>query len=644
MERVARERPPHWETEHKMPGNGLPEPSTRDADAVEPVTQPNVQGVYYQKSWALIIGINDYGGRHAPLLNARNDATKLAELCRETYRFEEVHTLYDEEATGATITGWLRDELPARTHRDDRVFIFFAGHGITQETSNGGKRGYLVPHEARKGKYADYINMDELLDACALMPAKHILIILDCCFSGIAAVTARASPPRPPAVLDDVYLRRITELGAWQILTAGASDELAADSGILPGHSAFTSALLAGLLTEADTNDDGLITASELADYVAPRVSRETHRYGQGQTPFFNYLMGSQQGNFVFFVPGKTPRIPSAPSKLTGIDPPALSWMGTLKAILFERTWLLFKGKVVLGPMERLWGILAFLMILLVFRELPQLSNPQAAVNIATPSVGPTQESGISTSDPILETTPAIVTPSPKTPESEDIDSIPSVTSTQEIVTPDGFFYIGEGLSIEEFKEYVLEFDFGTVPPHAIVLGHTSDPWTLEARNASQPPEGAWNAGERSTNVYNKRLLQLEIIMRYFKEVLGWDRGPHLYIDDRYIWLFTPMDVDGFHSASGNQFSGGYSIGIKIIGNFDEVRPSGSQWENTRAAMGILVQCLSIPIAHRPSAPGISYQWDYQDRSSPGAAISEDWVIKEVRQWVEANPIHCNDT
>jgi uncharacterized caspase-like protein len=124
------------------------------------------------------------------------------------------YTLYDEEATGPAIMGWLRDELPNRTQRENRVLIFFAGHGITQETFTGGKRGYLVPYGARRGKYADYINMDELHDACTLMPAKHILIILDCCFSGVAAVTVRSAPPTPPPVLDDVYLQRITQRGA----------------------------------------------------------------------------------------------------------------------------------------------------------------------------------------------------------------------------------------------------------------------------------------------------------------------------------------------------------------------------------------------------------------------------------------------
>jgi hypothetical protein len=76
-----------------MPGHGVPEPNTRDADAVEPVTQQKMQDAYYQKSWALVIGINNYGGQHPTLLNARRDAEELAKLLKERYEFEEVHAV-----------------------------------------------------------------------------------------------------------------------------------------------------------------------------------------------------------------------------------------------------------------------------------------------------------------------------------------------------------------------------------------------------------------------------------------------------------------------------------------------------------------------------------------------------------------------
>ena len=257
----------------------------------------------YDRSWAIVIGINyDSEGAEQPRLrNARNDAEAVAGALEELYAFEHVTVLREQEASGEAILSWLREELPDKTGPNDRVVFFFAGHGTSQESHQGITRGYLVPHGARKDRYADYIDMSELHKACTLIPAKHILIVLDCCFSGVNAVASRAAPSSSPGPVDDAYLKRVSDRVTWQILTAGDSDDLAADSGTRPGHSAFTSALLEGLEGGADQNEDGYITACELANYVTPEVTRQT---SGGQSPFFRYLMGSEQGgDFVFVRP-----------------------------------------------------------------------------------------------------------------------------------------------------------------------------------------------------------------------------------------------------------------------------------------------------------------------------------------------------
>ena len=81
------------------------------------------------------------------------------------------------------------------------------------------------------------------------------------------------------------------------MLTAGASDQLVADSGSQPGHSAFTGALLDGLKGRADLNNDGITSASDLANFVKAKVIRESAAASSVQTPYFNYLSGSGQGN-----------------------------------------------------------------------------------------------------------------------------------------------------------------------------------------------------------------------------------------------------------------------------------------------------------------------------------------------------------
>jgi tetratricopeptide (TPR) repeat protein len=56
-----------------------------------------------------------------------------------------------------------------------------------------------------------------------------------------------------------------------------------------------------GLGGKADLNGDGMITATELAAYVAPAVSSVSR-----QTPAFGSLPGSEGGDFVFELPEET--------------------------------------------------------------------------------------------------------------------------------------------------------------------------------------------------------------------------------------------------------------------------------------------------------------------------------------------------
>ena len=263
---------------------------------------------YYNKSWALVIGINDYEGRR--LVNARNDAEKFAALLKEKYGFEEVISLLDKDASRENILRYLWEDLKDRVGAEDRLIIFFAGHGESQPSKDGKRIGYIIPQDARKGTIIDHIKMNELREACDIIPAKHILIILDCCFSGVAAIATcwrGKTDETPPKKLNDAYLRKLTEKKAYQIMTAGEVDQPTPDSSLTPGHSAFTAALLDGLRGDADSDGNGLITATELYNYIQPRVLSETSKDGaKGQMPFLDYIKGSDiyhPGNFVFLLP-----------------------------------------------------------------------------------------------------------------------------------------------------------------------------------------------------------------------------------------------------------------------------------------------------------------------------------------------------
>src|SRR5918999_1626702 len=88
--------------------------------------------VLYYKSWAVVIGINDY--LVAPKLKgAVSNAKAVAEALRK-HGFDEVIELYDKDASFRRLTSIFNDYLPRKVGRQDRVVIYFAGHsGLTKD-------------------------------------------------------------------------------------------------------------------------------------------------------------------------------------------------------------------------------------------------------------------------------------------------------------------------------------------------------------------------------------------------------------------------------------------------------------------------------------------------------------------------------
>jgi peptidoglycan/xylan/chitin deacetylase (PgdA/CDA1 family)/uncharacterized caspase-like protein len=253
--------------------------------------QPAITALY-RESWAVIIGIDDY--RSWPKLSyAVNDAKGIRELLIRKYKFkpECIITLLNEEATREKILSALGDTMgnPEKVKRDDRVFIFFAGHGITRKLSSGRDLGYIVPVEADVENYQGRsISMTNFQDISEAIFAKHVLFVMDSCYSGLALMRGSGN------LRTDNYLREISRRISRQMLTAGGANEQVADNGP-NGHSVFTWTLMQGLEGRADLNGDGFITASELAAYVGPSVSALSK-----QTPAFGSLPGSEGGEFIF--------------------------------------------------------------------------------------------------------------------------------------------------------------------------------------------------------------------------------------------------------------------------------------------------------------------------------------------------------
>jgi len=244
----------------------------------------------YRESWAVVVGIDEYE-KWPKLRYAVNDAKGIRDLLINKYGFksENIFSLHNAEATRKNILSVLGDTLgnPTRVKRDDRVFVFFAGHGATRQLASGRDLGYLVPVDADQTNYhGQAISMTNFRDIAEAIPAKHVFFVMDSCYSGLGLTRAGTATP--------TYLQELSRRNARQILTAGGADQQVADSGP-SGHSVFTWTLLQALEGRADLNNDGYVTASELATYTLPLVASLAQ-----QTPAFGNLPGSEGGDFVF--------------------------------------------------------------------------------------------------------------------------------------------------------------------------------------------------------------------------------------------------------------------------------------------------------------------------------------------------------
>ena len=272
----------------------------------EPRAAPAASDLY-ANSWALVIGINAYD--KAPRLNyAVADARAVAEqLVGLGFPKQNIRLLLDRDATRAGIERVLYREF-ARMERDDRLFVYFAGHGETVDLK-GGEEGFILPVDAEPGALAaTAISMDEVRRIGKRVRGKHVFFVMDACFSGLALTRDIVAGPRI-----DAPLERLLREPVVQVLTAGRRGERAIEE---EGHGLFTRRLLEGLRGLADTGGRGIITAAQLAEWITPRVVRDSN--GK-MTPQFAKFDG--EGQFVFVTPPPAPPKPpvrEAPKEVFG--------------------------------------------------------------------------------------------------------------------------------------------------------------------------------------------------------------------------------------------------------------------------------------------------------------------------------------
>ena len=243
--------------------------------------------ILYEQSHALVIWAGNYQRGWSKLNNVENEAKRVsAALKRRGFNVTQVGDPNGEELQDA-IKNFI-DTYGYQT--DNRLVIFFAGHGHTRQRT----KGYLVPvdapdprtSEANKQKFLSLALPMQLINTWArLAEAKHVLFVFDSCFSG--TVFKQRSAPAPNRYILDVMAKPVR-----QFLTAGDADEK------VPAKSIFTPLFIRALDGDADANQDGYVTGDELGLYLQQNLKE----YDTKQTPQFGTIRDPDldQGDIVF--------------------------------------------------------------------------------------------------------------------------------------------------------------------------------------------------------------------------------------------------------------------------------------------------------------------------------------------------------
>ncbi len=268
----------------------------------------------YEESHALIIGVSDYTNGWSKLAGVKEDVTEVQRALEDNgFEVEVVEDPTLDELEIA-IEDFIFDK---GADPENRLLIYYAGHGHTKTLGYGGEMGYLVPADAplpKKGRDIAFqrsvMSMQEIEVYAKNTSAKHVLFMFDSCFAGSVFLATRAAPS---------YIEVFTEEPVRQFITSGSAEQE------VPDISIFRRAFIDALEGSADFDKDGYLTGSELGTYIQKRTAEDwkgelTPQYGKLQDPNLN------KGDFVFKI-GKPANQSSATNTVTAnSDLAAQAW------------------------------------------------------------------------------------------------------------------------------------------------------------------------------------------------------------------------------------------------------------------------------------------------------------------------------
>ena len=238
------------------------------------VNTPNQQTITKGKTYAVVIGISDYGNGGIPHLKyADRDASAFAEYLSSPaggqVPRDQIRLLLNEDASLLNVDQALK-WLVQKCNAGDLAYFYFSGHGDV-ENSTIYPAGFLLCYNAPVNNYnissLEVRRLNDFANTISRATGGQVIMITDACHSGTLVGSENKGQSLVGAELLKVQDRetRITSCSSEE--KSWESDDLGGGRGL------FSFNLVNGMKGWADKQKDGKITVSELREFIRTALS-----------------------------------------------------------------------------------------------------------------------------------------------------------------------------------------------------------------------------------------------------------------------------------------------------------------------------------------------------------------------------------
>jgi hypothetical protein len=176
---------------------------------------------------------------------------------------------------------------------------------------------------------------------------------------------------------------------------------------------------------------------------------------------------------------------------------------------------------------------------------------------------------------------------------------------------PDWKGIVGKSFGAVDFDAYCHTLQWLAWRPSFIVLHNTGSP------SLAQRPKGLTQQNIRDLEAF-------------YRDEQKWKAGPHLFVDDKQIWVFTPLTVSGTHSPSWNKLA----LGVEMLGDYEKESFSAGRGLKVRRNAVAALATLSAVLGLDPHTLRLHREDPLTTHACPGKNVRKLEVIQEVQDLI----------